>query len=216
VKRTTDYDNDPEISGKRLPDRGALDRELDAALAKFATAAPRAGLEERVLANLRAGQEHTVARRWWRWLALDVTVALAIVIAISLVGKPGKPTPNFTARRSAITVQGDKRIGTPVVTNDLGTPMPAHLAGPVATNKPVRHGVRHLQAVIANGPRLDQFPSPRPLSEQEQLLAHFVQEFPEEAAIIARAQAESEKEMEQLTGDQPSGTNSDQQDQQER
>jgi hypothetical protein len=46
---------------------------------------------------------------------------------------------------------------------------------------------------------LEQFPSPRPLSEQEIMLARFVEQFPREAAMIARAQtkllAQEEEEM---------------------
>ena len=65
--------------------------------------------------------------------------------------------------------------------------------------------------VAAANPKLDQFPSPRPLSEEEQLLVRYVHEFPEEAVLIAKAQAESEKEIEQLNGNQSAGANPDQQ-----
>ena len=55
----------------------------------------------------------------------------------------------------------------------------------------------------AQPPRLDQFPSPRPLSEQEILLARFVEQFPREAAMIATAQtrllAQEENEIERET-----------------
>ena len=64
---------------------------------------------------------------------------------------------------------------------------------------------------MAANPRLDQFPSPRALSEQEKLLVRYVHEFPEEAVLIAQAQAESEKEIEQLIGNQSAGMNQDQQ-----
>lgn len=72
------------------------------------------------------------------------------------------------------------------------------------------------KAVVADNPKLDQpkldqFPTPRPLSEQEKLLVRYVHEFPEEALLIAKAQAESEKEIEQLSGNQPPETNPDQQ-----
>ena len=60
-------------------------------------------------------------------------------------------------------------------------------------------------------PRLDQFPSPRPLSEQEQMLARYVREFPQEAVLVARAQTERRKELEKLLADGPSKIDSDQQ-----
>jgi hypothetical protein len=43
-------------------------------------------------------------------------------------------------------------------------------------------------------PKLDQFPSPRPLSKQEELLARYAREHPQEANLIAQAQAELEKQ----------------------
>jgi hypothetical protein len=51
---------------------------------------------------------------------------------------------------------------------------------------------------VANGRRRDQFPSPRPLSEEEKLLVRYVQNFPRDAVMIAQAQAESEAEIEKL------------------
>jgi Zn-dependent M16 (insulinase) family peptidase len=47
--------------------------------------------------------------------------------------------------------------------------------------------------VTASGPKLDRFPSPQPLSDQEKLLASYVADDPHHAVLIARAQAELEK-----------------------
>jgi hypothetical protein len=49
---------------------------------------------------------------------------------------------------------------------------------------------------VAATPKLDQFPSPRPLSEQEQILMSYVARYPENAALVAQAQAE-EREREE-------------------
>src|SRR5882724_4888760 len=57
-----------------------LDRELDAALAKYADVAPRAGLEKRVLANLRTKHDMTVQRAWWYLPAALVVVALIVFV----------------------------------------------------------------------------------------------------------------------------------------
>ena len=43
---------------------------------------------------------------------------------------------------------------------------------------------------MADNPKLDQFPSPQPLSEQEKILESYVANYPEHAALIARARAE--------------------------
>jgi hypothetical protein len=196
------------------PETNKLDRELDAALAKFAADEPRTGLEERVLANLRAEQKRAPEHSWWRWPVLGATAAVVMVVAVSLLWKPGKPTPDITVYHPATTVQGDKQTGMHIAAKDTGTP--AHRAVPTATKRPTRPGVRHPQALVASGPRLDQFPSPRPLSEEEKLLVRYVQDFPHEAVMIAKEQAVLEQELERLDGGQPPRTNSDQPNQQER
>jgi hypothetical protein len=189
---------------ERVSENDALDRELDAALAKYVAVEPRAGLEERVLANFRAEREHAAARVWWRWQALAVAAAVLVVAAVSPIGRPamwrpGKPAPDVKSYQPAAAAQGDKQPGTRVATNDLGSPV--RRAGPAVASRPARHGVRPPQVIDdANGPRLDHFPSPRPLSDEEKLLVLYVRDFPRDAVMIAQAQAESEKEMEQLSG----------------
>lgn len=46
---------------------------------------------------------------------------------------------------------------------------------------------------IVKPPKLEQFPSPIPLNEQEKMLARYVQEFPRKAALVARAQTDLRK-----------------------
>jgi len=202
------YDDKSEVAD---PDRDKLDCELNAALAKFTRGEPRAGLEDRILANLRMEREHVSARAWWRWPAQGVTAAVVTIAAISFMWKSGKPTPNLAVHQPAKTVQSDKQTEASIPANYMGST--AHPAVRTATKKPTSSGVFHPSNVSASGPRLAQFPSRRPLSEEEQLLVRYVQDFPQEAATIAKAEAESEKEIEQLGGDQPSKTNSDQQNQ---
>ena len=187
---------------ERLSENDALDRELDAALAKYVAVEPRAGLEERVLANFRAQREHAPARVWGRWQALGLAAAVLVVAALSLIGRPamwrpGKPAPDIKSHQPA-AARGDQQPGTAVATNHLGSPVRS--AEPAVATRPARHGVRPAQVIDANGPRLDHFPSPRPLSDEEKLLVLYVRDFPRDAVMIAQAQAESEKEMEQLSG----------------
>jgi|HubBroStandDraft_3_1064219.scaffolds.fasta_scaffold04001_3 hypothetical protein len=185
-----------------------VDRELDAALANYAAIEPRPGLEERILTTLRAGQKPAVQHSWWNWPALGVTASVLIVLAISLAWKSGKQAQNITEHQSATPARGNKETGTRMATNSARSP-----AHPAVLDRPASHRIREGHAIIGSGPKLAQFPSLRPLSEQEQLLVRFVREFPEEAALIARVQAESEKETEELGGDQSPETNPDQQDQ---
>src|SRR5579864_993990 len=57
-----------------------LDRMLDGALAKYAAAELRAGLEERVLVNLRAEQARVPDHAWWRWRAIAAVAAVILVV----------------------------------------------------------------------------------------------------------------------------------------
>jgi hypothetical protein len=54
---------------------------------------------------------------------------------------------------------------------------------------------RPTSAKLAADPKLDVFPSPQPLSEQELALARYVRNFPSDAKLVAQAQAASEKEV---------------------
>ena len=209
VRRANQNDNDRDKGRARLQKGGSwqglpsdtLELEIDAALAGYAAVKPRVGLPDRILANLRQEQERVGEHSWRPWSTI-AAVAAMLVIAVSI-----------TTHRRAMTPRPDQQPERPVAAN--GTAAPSHPTLP-QTEKPTRGGIRRPQGSARSAPRLAQFPSPRPPSEQEQLLVRFVQEFPEEAAVIARAQAESEKEMEQSSGDRSSGTNSDQPDQQER
>ena len=64
---------------------------------------------------------------------------------------------------------------------------------------------------LASEPRLEQFPSPSPLSEEEKLLKEFVRNSPQEAVLVAQAQAERQKELDRLMADRASKSESDQQ-----
>jgi|HubBroStandDraft_4_1064222.scaffolds.fasta_scaffold46819_3 hypothetical protein len=174
-----------------------LDRELDTALAKYAAVEPRVGLEERVLASLRAGQAQVPERVWWRWSVAGALAAI-IVVALALAWRSSRPHAPVIANHHPAPAASVEPSGTR-----------ASSSGSAIPRTPVRRSPR--KAEMAANPRLDQFPSPRALSEQEKLLVRYVHEFPEEAVLIAQAQAESEKEIEQLIGNQSAGMNQDQQ-----
>src|SRR5271163_2932709 len=77
----------------QLAERDALDRELDAALAKYAAVEPRLGLEDRILAHVRAERERVRDRSWWRWSVVPAAVAAVavIVVAVTLAVRAGRP-----------------------------------------------------------------------------------------------------------------------------
>jgi len=157
-----------------------LDRLLDAALAKYAAVEPRPGLEERVLANLNA-ERPQLGRFWWRW-GLAGALAVVLIMAAALAWKSYVPSKPIIANHSAETA-----------------PLPPTQAPQVAHNNAKRqttravHKVAHLEPVA--GPKLDVFPSPQPLSEEELALARYVQDFPSDAKLVAQAQEASAREI---------------------
>ncbi|MGA9542726.1 MAG: hypothetical protein WBQ85_04105 [Candidatus Sulfotelmatobacter sp.] len=166
-------------------DNGALERELDAALAKFTAGEPRAGLEDRILANLRAQQAQVTKQPWWRWPALAALTA-AIVVTAFLAWRPERPVQKIASSPSATTQIGG-HAGTQA--ND-GASDATQLRDAGSRRRlkprPVSHSVR----VTSPVPKLDQFPSPQPLSEQERILARYIANYPEQAALVAQARAD--------------------------
>jgi hypothetical protein len=188
-----------------------LDQLLDAALAKYATAEPRTGLEERVLANLRSERAQVPDRKWWRWSATAAAAAIAIVV-IAFALKSGRPSHPQVANH--ILTMRTLEQSKPRVGPEVGeTGAHAHALGP-ATRR-ASHRVPK-EGVAAANPKLDQFPSRQQLSEEELALARYVSQFPEEATLIAREQEEHEKEIQQMMKEAHSETESYDSDQQER
>jgi hypothetical protein len=164
-----------------------LDRELDALLAEYAAVEPRAGLEHRVYANLEAAKERAAARVWWRWPALAVLAAV-IVVAVSVAWRLRIPVQNVTMHPAA-TAPSREQAPTQVANNSENGPIPWQKAASAGRFQP--HLVSHPATIDPASPKLEQFPSPQPLSEQEVILAGYVTKYPERAALIAQARTEA-------------------------
>jgi len=182
-----DNDHKQEDARWRGREEGRLDRGLDAALSQYAAVEPRAGLEERVLANLRAEREHVVTRACWRWAAAVV----AIIVAASLLWRSGRPTPSTTAHHPSTTVEGSRQSAMQAA--DLGPGAPIRPAHRASSKRRMGRRVADPRAAVVAEPRLGQFPSRQPLSEQEKLLMRFVAEFPTEAKLVAQLRAEESR-----------------------
>lgn len=176
---TNDYG--PEDAKRRVSESDALDRELDAALARYAAVEPRAGLEARVLAHLQAERELSSAHAAWGWpqvAALAAAVVIVVAMSVLIFRKPTQAVRHLPATQRSTQV--GENSGT-------ATGKPPTL---VATRKTSGHGPCHVQRVVAAVPKLEVFPSPQPLSEQEQLLANYIAQYPEHALLVARALAD--------------------------
>jgi len=168
----------------------SLDQVLDSALARYSRVEPRAGLESRINANLQSESERRTqkvrGRRWWAVLALVATaIAIAMTVWVGSTRKPASGTPTAVAINSRPAVP-DLKGPSEVVRLRSNADHGRHLArvGPLS---------RKLQATIqppGAAPRREQFPTPTPLSEQEEILARYVTQFRRHAVMLARAQTE--------------------------
>lgn len=179
-----------------------LDRLLNATLASYAKVNPRPGLDQRILANLRSGQP--VAHAWWHWGLAAAVAAILVVLALSL--RSGWLHPAVANDPVADHPRSDRQASNP----RLPPPNPAPEVQPTSdddsdvvrqpTPRPVlRTRALRQETGRPKSPKLDQFPSPQPLSAEEIALTEYVRNFPQDAQLIAAAQRqfdlETEKEM---------------------
>jgi hypothetical protein len=177
-------DHEPTAS-RQAQAADELDRQLDAALARYAAIEPRAGLEERVLANLRVQPTPVVNRAWWRGgLALAATAI--VIVTVTLSWRSGKPSEPAITNRPSVAVPSQKAPETQAANPGGNVVWTGH--------KRIGNAHRHRsqpEALAAANPKLDQFPSPRPLSDQEKMLVSYISNDPERAALVAEARMDS-------------------------
>lgn len=173
----------------------SAEKWLDTALKQYGDAEPRPGLENRVLANLHA--EHArlaLWPRWWRPVAAAVTIIVLTGGAVLLKQKPD--VAGTTISNQVAIVSRNQESALPVASASR-----LHSA----SRQPRRSRIENHIAQSSSEPRLEQFPAPTPLSEQEEMLARYVREQPQEAILVARARAELLKqELERFRQQSPS------------
>jgi hypothetical protein len=198
-----------ESTQKRENQPDAIDRALNTVLAKYSAGEPRAGLEERVLANLRSKYDN-IREPWWRRpmtiVPVSALAAIMIVTAV-LTWRFERPHASVATKHSppvAPAEQPASQSGVSRVTEDRGgRKNPGGLKMALSTKTGIQRRA-HVQSVrdqpaVAGAPttpKLDQFPSRQPMSEQEAALILYVSEFHDEAVLIAQAQNTYEKELE--------------------
>ncbi len=175
-----------------------LDRELDAALAKCA-AAPRTGLEDRILANVRVAPHRATERSWRRWPAL-VALAAVIVLAVVIAQRPKKPALTIAVEHLPAPTQTNGQGVTPVANDRANGPRRPH----EGSRSHKSQAGRNIAAVVALPPKLAQFPSPQPLSEQEKIMTSYVAQFHDQATLVARARMETLRIEQTEEANQPS------------
>lgn len=165
-------------------DSDRLDRWLDGALRQNSIPEPRPGLEGRVLARIAAESKRHRTGKSWAWIFATASGgALLVMIGLGVGHHPAK-TPDPAA---------PLRSGNSVIA------AVAHRSAPVSLRPVVgsRSHRRRAPAIVSTRkePKLEHFPSPRPPSQQELVLASYARRFPSEAALIAREQREFEQEI---------------------
>lgn len=179
-------------------DQEKLDRWLDRALGEMSNAEPRAGLENRVLARVREERE-VRAGRWHWWVLSIATAAVVFAVAVFLIQTRSRVETmgrrnigggglSETSRRDAGATPLTARQDTGATTNAVGHGRARGGRREAGTTRPELTARRD-----GAGTKLDQFPSPTPLSEQELMLARYVRDFGDKAVLVARAQTESRR-----------------------
>jgi hypothetical protein len=151
------------------------DELLDATLRQYGSVTPRAGLEQRLLAGVRAIESAATAPRRWQWVALAAAASLAVALGI-YVAVPSEETQPATPSAQAPDVT--KPVERPAVPTEEGTkPAPRRT---LAKGAPPR----------ALQPKLDVFPAPAAISEQERLALYYARRAPAEVLVAAAAAVE--------------------------
>jgi hypothetical protein len=172
---------DAARENERPNEKDALDLALDAALRQYAAVEPRAGLEQRVLAQLQSESARLRNRSWLQWCAAGAIAAL-LALTLALAWRSNRP-PRISQRNPSAPIEGLQPSATRVAVNGDIRVTPVIRVRQKTTPQHVPQ-----RPVVADLPKLDQFPSPRPLSEQEKLALEYVERFPRQASLIAQAQ----------------------------
>lgn len=170
-------------------DRDHLDLQIDSALSSYAE--PHAGLADRILTHLastRANATTSTRKRWLPWaIALPLT-ACAVLILLLLPRTTRPPHTQQVHRSTLPQAQSAQNTTIPQPSH----PRERHTQPHLVATRASRHAA-HKPAPL---PKLDVFPTPRPLSPEEQALVRFVATTPpSEIQAMQRAQQEQDKPL---------------------
>jgi len=184
-----------------------LNQWLESALSQYGKTEPRTGLESRVLATLQAERNRIASRRRW-WWAMGTAAATAALALVVWLGHADRARNRNGIDAAARHDARDTHRSSPTLDQDVPSARQqaasGQVVGQLASNEQLaRKGLRRPSTPRpvrtsegADAPRLEQFPAPAPLSDQEQLLARYVRQFPHRAVLMARAQTDLRKRTE--------------------
>ena len=163
-------------------DRDRLDQWLDEALRQSGLSEPRPGLEGRILAGIAVESKRERARKSGAWIFATAGIAALFALIGVGVGNNSGSAPNPAAPRVS---RNSRRAG-------------GGLSAAVSRRPAVENRARRKPALAMarpEEPKPEHFPSRRPLSQQEIMLASYAQRFPAEAALLAREQQKFDQEI---------------------
>jgi hypothetical protein len=142
-----------------------FDLLIDSALSTYADPGPQSGLEQRILAHLlsaHAAAETAPAthRRWLSWAFVPAAAAVLLLLVLFL--------PKAIHPPSHLALESH-RSQTPQIVSTHANTQPAQ-----RTKAPVLHPLPRTIAFAVNSvslPKLDVFPTPQPLTPEEQAVA---------------------------------------------
>lgn len=193
---------DPARENKGQGEKDTLDLALDAALVEYSDVEPRAGLEQRILAHLQSKGARLLSRSWWRWSAAGA-IAVLLALTVALAWRPNRATKTVGQTHPPAAVERVQASPTPVAVHRQTRTHASMHARSTSARRHARQSV-----VVAREPKLDQFPSPEPLTREELALVRYVRQFPRDALAVAIEQEEFEKEIQQLATAGRQGTSS--------
>jgi len=136
---------------------------LEASLKRYRSEAPRAGLENRILAGVQASDRAAQRRRWVWVLAASAAALIVAVVVLRFTSRPARRTATVSPAPQAVAPKTEP-------------PRVVAVAPPV-TRVPRKPSQRP-RPVTAELRRPEQFPTPSPLTEQEKLLLLYLQTTP--------------------------------------
>jgi hypothetical protein len=157
-----------------MPDDRELNNFIDSALSTYAE--PRDGLQARILANLSVSPTRRSRLPW----IIALPIAACLLLLLMLSPRHNRTEPVQQAKRNPAS----QTQSVPQDSIAQATQVPAHHRQP---RVPVAHATHKAPAPAP--PKLDVFPTPHPISSQEQALVHYVVNIPEsDRRALAAAQ----------------------------
>lgn len=153
-----------------------MDELLDSLLANYSSAEPRPGLETRILANLRDSAVKEASHGGWniKWIWAGVVTAAIIMAAVLINGRHRvAPPTNVVIKTGQPAPQPEIQPNAPAAREQTAR---IHRRKSSAPTLPQN-------AALAVSQRPAIFPTPTPLSEQEQLLLRYLAGTPREELV---------------------------------